>query len=404
MRRVHLTRRKAVVGVLVAGALAQAILAIAVFAQNGTNDVAAVLPLHPVAGTFKPDGTKLEDCSQQTCFEQAFGNIAYVQGPRVALALFDRTYGDFSDPDCHRVAHAIGSASLARNKGNVARTFAQGTSSCFSGYYHGVLERSLLRVKSYNAGALGAVARSLCSEPQVRKSVWLTFQCLHGLGHGLMITTGYALPLSLKVCDQLATGWETTTCNGGVFMENISSSYGFTSQWIRDDDPVYPCSWVATEDKLKCYELVTSRIVRVLGGNWAKTAATCTTVESAWRSACFRSFGRDVAGQAHYEPVGIKTLCALTTPYDGEGSCIKGAATTMVSNFASGKQASALCRMSSPQFRGSCYYGIGTVVVRLQSRDARSDAGCRSITADATDLAPCVRGANDYLRLVRAES
>ena len=80
------------------------------------------------------------------CWEQAFGNIAYHQGPKQALRIFDQRIA--SDPAveaaCHRIVHMIGSASLARFKGNVSQAFTAGSASCNSGYYHGILERALV--------------------------------------------------------------------------------------------------------------------------------------------------------------------------------------------------------------------------------------------------------------------
>jgi len=403
MRRARFTRRRAIVGVLVLGALIEAILAIAVFAKDESPPrLATALPMHPVAGGFKPDNTRLEECERQRCVEQAFGNIAYYQGPRRALAAFDARYGDFSDPNCHRVAHAIGSASLARNKGNVARTFAQGSSSCFSGYYHGVLERSLIGVRGYEPETLGAVVRELCRDVKQNSSVWLAYQCLHGLGHGLMITTGYTLPLSLKACDRLATSWERTSCNGGVFMENISTLYGFKSRYVRDDDPVYPCNAVAEEDKIKCYEIVTSRILRVVDGDWDETARYCAAAEKNWVSACFRSLGRDSAGQAHEDPVRILELCALAREAGGEGTCIDGAARAMTGNFKNGKPATVLCNAAAVEYRKQCYYGIGSVMALYGETAAVRRKDCTSLTSVARYAAACVRGGDDYLRVVRA--
>jgi hypothetical protein len=404
MRRGRITRRKAILGILLLGGLVEAVLAVAVFASGGdTKGPGMALPLHPVAGNFKVDDTKLENCDGQRCTEQAFGNIAYLHGPKVALTRFKARYGDFSDPGCHRVAHAIGSATLARNKGDVARTFAQGWSDCFSGYYHGVLERSLLSVKSYDPETLGRVARELCGDIATSTSLWLTFQCLHGLGHGLMITTGYSLPLSLKVCDRLSTSWETRSCNGGVFMENISTMYGVQSRWVRDDDPVYPCTSVAQEDKVKCYELVTSRILRLNGASWEKTAETCAAVERDWVAACFRSLGRDSAGQAHEDPAMIRELCVAARAYSREGDCIEGAARAMVGNFGNGRRASQLCATTELQLRDQCYYGVGGATAIHGPSAAKRESGCRSLTTDARYVAQCIRGGNAFLRLVHSK-
>ena len=101
-------------------------------------------------------------------------------------------------------------------------------------------------------------------------------------------------------------------------MENFFTSYGGQSPWVRDDDPVYPCNEVAEEDKQTCYQLVTSRILRVIGVDWEKTAEICASVEKNWVAACFESYGRDVAGQTHRDPEEIREVCAVARPYGGE--------------------------------------------------------------------------------------
>jgi hypothetical protein len=345
-----------------------------------------------VAGSFTPDDTTLGECSQQSCFEQAFGNVAYYEGPRKAMALFDKTFEE-GDADCHRVAHAIGAASLARNKGNVARTFAEGSSSCWSGYYHGVLERSLVKAESRTPAALARVSRTLCDDPGVRRVNWLSYQCLHGLGHGLMISTGYALPLSLDTCRALRSDWDRTSCKGGVFMENITPSYGIRSPWLRDDDPVYPCNSVARPDKKMCYGMVTSRILRVIGLDWEGTAQVCAQVERDFVSTCFDSFGRDVSGQVSRDPNQIAQLCAVTRPHGGEDECVEAAARDISANFTNGKPAAVLCELAAARLRDGCFFAIGSITGRFKTTPAARQADCAALSPVSRYVAACVRGA-----------
>lgn len=393
MRDPRVTRRKAIVGLLGAAALLELVVAIVVLGGGGNAATQpTALPLHPVAGSFRPDDTTLAECSQQVCFEQAFGNVAYYQGPRTALVLFDKTFEE-GDASCHRVAHAIGAASLARNEGNVARTFAEGSSSCWSGYYHGVLERSLVQAKSRKPAALAAVARTLCEDPGVRRVNWLAYQCLHGLGHGLMISTGYALPLSLDTCRALHTNWDRTSCKGGVFMENVTPSYGIRSPWLRDDDPVYPCNWVVRADKRMCYGMVTSRILRVIGLDWEETAKICSLVERDFVSTCFTSFGRDVSGQTSRNPEDIVELCAVTRPHGGEADCVESAAKDMTANYTSGKPAAALCELAAARLQDGCFYAIGSIAGRFTTTPAARKADCQAVSELSRHVAACIRGA-----------
>ncbi len=360
--------------------------------QPSLGGASTTLPLHPVAGNFKPDDKKLVDCSEQTCYEQAYGNLAYYEGPKAAFILLEKQYAGGADPSCHRVVHAIGAAALARNKGNVARTFAAGSSTCWSGYYHGVLERAFVDVKSYDPETLGAKSRGLCSDRQVRASSWLSYQCLHGLGHGLMITTGYQLPLSLKVCKRLGSAWDRTWCKGGVFMENILTSYGGQSPWVKDDDPLYPCNWVAREDKYTCYQQATTRIIRVVGLDWDKIAQTCADVEDDWVVTCFGSFGQNASVVGVRKPRRILKTCAVTRPYGGEAECIRYAAMDIAGTYSGGEEAAVLCDGSRPGLRGRCYEAIGLMLRHLRTTKAERRAECGSITSVPRYVAQCIRG------------
>ena len=280
-----------------------------------------------------------------------------------------------------------------RYRDNVARTFSEGSASCWSGYYHGVLERALLSVRGYEPEKLAAVSRGLCDDDGVRSVSWLAYQCLHGLGHGLMITTGYDLPLALEVCNRLSDDWDQESCKGGTFMENISSSYGIESKWVSDDDPVYPCNWVAEDDKRTCYQLVTSRILRVVGVDWKETAAICAGVERGWKSACFQSFGRDVSGQTHRDAEQISQTCAIARPYGGEKDCVMFAAMDMTANFTGGAQAAGLCATTARKLRGACFRAIGTIMGRFRTTVAARKADCRAISREPGDVAHCIGGA-----------
>ena len=148
--------RRVVVACLLFFALADVALAFVFLRGDSTAAAQVAQPLHPVAGSFVPDERRVSECTDPRCFQQAFGNIAYRDGPKDALALVETVYGNGSDPACHRVTHMIGAASLARFGGDVTKTLAAGDPTCWSGYYHGVLERSLVKREVAQGGRSGA--------------------------------------------------------------------------------------------------------------------------------------------------------------------------------------------------------------------------------------------------------
>jgi hypothetical protein len=346
---------------------------------------------HPIAGEFVADDTSLADCGDDTtCLEQGFGNLSYREGPRVALDLFEKRL--LNDPvvekGCHRIAHFIGSAALERFDGNVAKTFSQGSAACVSGYYHGILERAFLGISS-KAG-LARTARELCVADGLRRRGFLDYQCRHGLGHGLMIQTGYDLPLALEICGALGSGWDHKACAGGAFMENINTQFGFRSPWLDDVDPLFPCRRVKQRDKRSCYLRASWRILVLANGSFEATAATCAGL-GRWARTCFHGYGRDAAETARYAASRIRPLCRLAGA--GEGDCLLGAARTIAnaSGAAGVEPARRLCAGARPRHQADCFAGLGLVLGMLHPTPATRRAACVRVARQHADS--CVAAA-----------
>jgi hypothetical protein len=345
---------------------------------------------HPSAGPFRPDKTRLSQCrGEPACYQQAFGNLAFARGPRVALRRFDAAIrtNPVVTAHCHPMAHVIGSASLARAHGDVARAFAQGSASCWSGYYHGILERAFAQRKPDED--VSDVARSLCAKRN-EWTVFLAYQCVHGLGHGLMITLGYDLPGALRVCDHLTTEWDRSSCAGGAFMENIVASSIVRSPWLKTDDPLFPCQRVAERHRLSCYLVATSWINRLNGFNWQQTARTCRSAPTRWIPACFQSMGRDASGYTVQNADRVVTICRRDRAYWQD--CVAGATRDFAANFSSGPRAATLCKLIPAYAQPRCYYEIGTIVGAMRAAPAARGAECARTTI--ARLADCLRGAS----------
>jgi hypothetical protein len=398
----EVNRRLVLIGALVAALAAGGAVAGVVLAAGGGKGKStaaaqqqATVDMHPVAGNFKPDKTKLSDCKDERCYEQAFGDVAYYQGPKAALALFqhEMAVDKAINSGCHPIAHYIGAGTLARFHGNIPKSFAAGSSICWSGFYHGILERAFYGI-STESGLIRA-ARRVCSDQSLQKDEFLYYQCVHGLGHGLMISTGYDLPYALHVCQKLQTAWDQSSCTGGVYMENVNAangtSIGFKTTWVKANDLVYPCDAPVTRGlRLYCYLMVTSRILAANGYNWAGTAKICAHVEKIWIATCFQSFGRDADGSSAENAARDVQLCKVAGRWQGE--CIYGAVRDMTSYFAGVKQPSGLCAIVGAAYKGYCYQGIGTIVGTLKGDTPGRTAMCKAASPPRF-LDACLRGA-----------
>ena len=341
---------------------------------------------------FKPNDVKLESCSgaaDYACYEQAFGNLAFRQGPRAALERFERALVTDRnvEADCHPIVHTIGAAALLRYDGSVGRAFSEGNAACGSGYYHGLLQWKLADTEP---SKVGGVARRVCDEPVIRSNDFNYYQCVHGLGHGLMLYTRYDLPGALDLCHKLETQYDQVSCTGGVFMENQASSFGIESKWLRKSDPLYPCNVVKKRDKLYCYLMVTSQILPRVSWNWDKTTRWCRRSDAGFVATCFQSYGRDASGTSRQNPDGILSICARAKTMERE--CIFGAVRDVLNNNASDLRAKALCERVKQGIQWYCYHGIGTILGTLHRGNADRRAACRRFVT-GPHLSECVRGA-----------
>jgi mono/diheme cytochrome c family protein len=328
---------------------------------------------------FKPNGTTIADCERTNkpfCFRQAFGNLAYKEGPQKALAELakdDKSISGVHD-DCHQISHWVGHAGLAYYKNDAGVALSHGSMTCNSGYYHGVMQ---LAFAGLPRPAVFEKAKKLCQNPVLHANEFLLYQCFHGLGHGLMIYSGDDLPWSLKTCHRLPDYTNGDSCTGGVFM-------------LKASNPIYPCNIVSQVDKSYCYLIVTARILDVDHYNWSKTAWWCRRSNKGWVATCFESYGRDASGFTTYHAPRTVRICRLAGR--NMGDCMDGASWDYANNYAAGPQSVAICNASPGRFKERCYEGLGTVVGSIDVTAAQRRAGCRSLV-ERRWLEACLLGA-----------
>ena len=142
---------------------------------------------------------RLQGCLDTDCRRQAFGNIAYREGAKPALDLFDEK----------QLQRGGGRGRLPPDRPQDRRGLApalrgqrrQGTRRRATGLRVRLLPRRR-RVQARGLSEARASHRSRphrsVSRTKIRKSGSSHYQCVHGLGHGLMIYTRYDLPGALR--------------------------------------------------------------------------------------------------------------------------------------------------------------------------------------------------------------
>lgn len=285
------------------------------------------------------DGTE-----QRACLKSFLGELADQDGPETAIKVLQDLYVEnaVAKGFCHQLAHEIGHAGF-RMYGDVAEAFVHGDPFCWSGYHHGVME-SYVAAVGYDR--LPSAMNGICENmPGRDRYSFDYYNCVHGIGHGVMAITGDDIRDSLSLCDALKGSWEQHSCYGGVFMQNtINEDFGEHGSDFRKDDPAYPCSDIAEKYKESCYLTQTSHMLVALGRDFSKVFAACAAIpDKQYLDTCYRSIGRDASGSTVSDKEKTRDICLLGKDARAREGCVIGATKDFISFYHSDMQAKELC-------------------------------------------------------------
>ncbi len=284
------------------------------------------------------------ECTDFYCFEKHYQNLVEKQNITAAFSDLKMQYekdNSLVKNYCHLLTHVIGRAAVKKYP-DLIEAYRQGDHFCWSGYYHGVMEGNLYKTKTEE---LPKVINEICQKIPGRENYSFDYyNCVHGLGHGVMYVTKNELFKALKLCDYLDGAWERESCYGGVFMENVIADFeNHFTDYLRPDEPMYPCPAVPEKNKHACYLMQTSFVLKNNGYDFADAFSECRKVEERYKRTCFQSLGRDASGQTVSDIKNTKDICLIGENSGEQLYCIIGAARDFVSYFHSDNQAKELC-------------------------------------------------------------
>jgi hypothetical protein len=331
------------------------------------------------------------------CYKQTFERIIQTQGTEQALDALQQLSS--ADPDVrhysHPYTHHIGKFTFTHYK-DAATAFAHCKDTFWSGCYHGVLEGYVSQFPNLAPKDIASVCSGV---EDARRPIFMKFQCVHGLGHGLTMHFQHDLFKSLTYCDALPTTWDQESCYGGAFMENViwfqtrpHADHGDHAEpagqakMLDPTDPHYPCNAVGKQYQRSCYMMQTSAILTFNGYDFSKTFEECEKAPAELVETCVRSLGRDVSGYTLTNAERVRTLCQLGPP-NRIGQCFRGAAKDFGFTHASPQRSIALCRIADGPYKADCYTAVQEFLVDFHADQAKRDMECR--TADEAYQSIC---------------
>lgn len=256
---------------------------------------------------------------------------------------------------CHSLAHDLGRAAYDQTKGNIGQIFREGNTQCWSGFYHGALERAFSRSQD-----LSVTVNSLCTEENGIVGTFLYYQCLHGLGHGLSVRFDNEIYQALDVCQKMPDTYQQSSCFGGVFMENFAADgINHQTKYLDPTDPIAPCNSVPENQKYTCYQLISIPILKANNYNFQEAFNTCEKSETNYVKVCYQSVGRDISGYTAEDPNRSLGYCAQGN-LEAEIECIKAVASDSVYSKSSEKYVLTICEKVKSSLKNYCYLAAGS--------------------------------------------
>lgn len=289
------------------------------------------------------------------CLDKQYKTITQKQGVGASFAKLKADYNTDQNirAFCHQLTHVIGRTE-ADMVNDVAEAYSHGDNFCWSGYYHGVMESIVIKIGAEN---LAAKLPTICESVKAQKPYsFYHYNCVHGLGHGIMDVKDSELFDSLKSCELLTDEWERQSCYGGVFMENEMEevNHNHKTAYLKTDQPMYPCTAVAETYKYQCYLMQTSHALRLANNNFDQVFSECAAVESNYVDVCYQSLGRDASGNSTSNVEQTKVTCLLGQNQDARTNCIIGAVKDFISYYHSDQQANSLCNALDNSLQPVC--------------------------------------------------
>lgn len=259
------------------------------------------------------------------------------KNPRIALETLSYKISteDAVLRSCHALVHEIGHKAFDKYN-DFGEAMKYRDEICNSGYLHGVIEAQF----SKSPNVFEAV-KTICS--QYPHGKFLSWECYHGIGHGVMYYTSNDLPKSLVTCESYQSEFARVNCSNGVFMENFNTDQKLhPSKYLNRNNLFFPCQQQNRFNKGICYLYAPTYFLSLHKGDYLSALAWCRTAEALYQQTCAYGVGSQVIKENINNPKMAEKLCE-----DGERSmttsCISGMVALYINHYGSLNEAKVLC-------------------------------------------------------------
>jgi hypothetical protein len=295
--------------------------------------------------------------------------------------------------DGHQMAHALGRDAVAWHDGE-ASIIRECRPTFASGCYHGVVEAAVRHAGRIDMAQLERLCVSMVGPGGPAPG----FECVHGLGHGVLGAVDRDLATTLRHCDALSTARRAASCHSGAFMEAITGALGppMTHEMhahaavpahaaarpltIDPADPYSPCDAYHDPYATSCWLFQGYVILRANAFDAARALRVCDGAPDGRAARCYESIGHQLTGLFQRSDPWMLGECAKGNPALA-ARCAGGATLALNATDWSGLRAARLCAAAPPAWKDECYRTAAAALVDLATPDQRASL-CATLEAE----------------------
>ena len=289
---------------------------------------------------------------------------------------------------CHGFGHQIGMF-LYSYTGNLHQVLQLIDRTCGGSIYHGVMQEYFkTNLHSYGDTLMYIVASNACDEIVDVSYSQIRSECVHGMGHGLVIANNYDFLTAIKKCGEFEDGLAQRSCVEGASMENVMAYSRNKGGTFDEHDVLFPCSVLDERYAEVCYHYHSGYILKKVNQSVEDAFKQCNKHQNENHVRhCYYGIGIMKAFHNHDKLENIISACQNGN-LNYQSDCFAGA----IYNIADHKginQGFELCNLLPNMFKMDCYKNLGKWIHTIYFTEGEIENVCSQLK-DAEYYQVCI--------------
>ncbi len=313
------------------------------------------------------------------------------------VALYDKT-----GYDCHHKAHHLG-VWLYGYATNLKEALSYATLLCGGAILHGIFQNYFMTehdVRNVDKDQIKITDLCPISQDNIK---WLHERdCIHGIGHGLVILYNYNTTAAVDRCNQFAPQWAQSACSRGIFMENNIRFIETGESNFDKNDIYFPCNRTVEKFAPQCYYYHPMYLLERNDYNYTETFSQCDNISpSEFAKYCYQGVGRKLSSLVYTNTEQAIAGCYLGSQSKYHNDCWIGTLRSALKADAKPDIGFKFCNLSSPDFKAGCYEIVGMWIKMFYPNKQEWERECAK-ASDIDYVNNCINATPEALTSITA--